>query len=186
MVLARSPRGEGALEDIELTRMRRRHLRKVLMIESRVYPRPWTTSLFLSELAQRATRSYLVARLDGEVVGYAGMMLAASEAHVTNIAVDPDYHGRKIGTRLLLALVTEAISRGAETISLEVRVSNAVAQEMYAKFGFSVVGIRRGYYIETKEDAFVMTVEDALSNEYRERVMAIRRELDPVAEAGDV
>lgn len=185
MALARSPEGDGALGDIEITRMRRRHLRRVLMIESRVYPRPWTTSLFLSELAQRATRSYIVARHDGEVVGYAGMMLTGFEAHVTNIAVDPDFHGRKVGTRLLLTLVTEAIARGAETISLEVRVSNAVAQEMYAKFGFSVVGIRRGYYIETKEDAFVMTVEGALSNEYRERLLGIRRELEAALGATD-
>lgn len=185
MALARSPQGEGALEDIEITRMRRRHLRKVLMIEARVYPRPWTTSLFLSELAQRATRSYLVARYEGDVVGYSGMMLTGFEAHVTNIAVDPDFHGRKVGTRLLLTLVTEAIARGAETISLEVRVSNAVAQEMYAKFGFAVVGIRRGYYIETKEDAFIMTVEDALSNEYRERLLSIRRELEIGSTKGD-
>ncbi|MCA1841177.1 MAG: ribosomal protein S18-alanine N-acetyltransferase [Actinomycetota bacterium] len=185
MALAHVPQGEGGpLEEIEITRMRRRHLRKVLIIESRVYPRPWTTSLFLSELAQRATRSYLVARHEGEVIGYSGMMLTGFEAHVTNIAVDPDFHGRKVGTRLMLTLVTEAIARGAETISLEVRVSNAVAQEMYAKFGFSVVGIRRGYYIETKEDAFVMTVEDALSNEYRERLLGIRRELEE-ATAGD-
>jgi ribosomal-protein-alanine N-acetyltransferase len=164
--------------DLEITRMRRRHLRKVMSIESRVYPRPWSTSLFLSELAQRATRTYLVARLSGEVVGYAGMMYTVNEAHVTNIAVDPTYHGRKIGTRLLLTIITEAIARGTEIVSLEVRVSNLVAQNMYAKFGFSVAGTRKGYYIETNEDAFVMVVEDALSTDYRLRLAEIRAELD--------
>lgn len=169
------PSAEG---ELELTRMRRRHLRKVMSIESRVYPRPWSTSLFLSELAQRATRTYLVARLSGEVVGYAGMMYTGNEAHVTNIAVDPGYHGRKIGTRLLLTLVTEAIARGAEVISLEVRVSNFVAQNMYVKFGFSVAGTRKGYYIETNEDAYVMVVEDARSTDYRLKLAAIRSELE--------
>ena len=169
------PQREG---EIELTRMRRRHLRKVMSIESRVYPRPWSTSLFLSELAQRATRTYLVARLSGEVVGYAGMMYTGNEAHVTNIAVDPTYHGRKIGTRLLLTIVTEAIARGAEVISLEVRVSNFVAQNMYVKFGFSVAGTRKGYYIETNEDAYVMVVEDARSTEFRMKLAAIRAELE--------
>lgn len=169
---------EPGLGELEITRMRRRHLRKVMSIESRVYPRPWSTSLFLSELAQRSTRTYLVARLSGEVVGYAGMMYTLNEAHVTNIAVDPNHHGRKIGTRLLLTIVTEAIARGAEVISLEVRVSNLVAQNMYEKFGFSVSGTRKGYYIETNEDAYVMVVDDARSTDYRLRLGSIRQELD--------
>jgi hypothetical protein len=59
-----------------------------------------------------------------------------------------------------------------------VRVSNGAAQEMYRKFGFSVVGVRKGYYVETREDALVMVVEDALTNEYRERLRAIRQELE--------
>jgi [ribosomal protein S18]-alanine N-acetyltransferase len=164
--------------DIELSRMRRRHLRRVLAIESQVYPRPWSMSLFLSELAQRSTRSYIVAKHQGHVVGYAGMMFTGREAHVTNIAVDPRWHGRKIGSRLLLKLVIEAIARGTDTISLEVRVSNKGAQAMYEKFGFSVVDVRRGYYVETAEDAYVMVVPDALSNDYRARLGGIRRELE--------
>jgi ribosomal-protein-alanine N-acetyltransferase len=166
------------LGDLELTRMRRRHLRKVLSIEARVYPRPWSASLFLSELAQRTTRTYLVARHEGEVVGYAGMMFTGKEAHVTNIAVDPDFHGRRVGTRLLLTIVTEAVARGAQTISLEVRVTNHVAQSMYSKFGFETVGTRKGYYIETNEDALVMLVGEALSTDYRLRLQGIRSELD--------
>lgn len=163
---------------IEITRMRRRHLRRVLSIEARVYPRPWSASLFLSELSQRTTRTYVVARYEGEVVGYAGMMFTGREAHVTNIAVDPDFHSRKIGTRLLLHLVTEAVARGAEVLSLEVRVTNDVAQRMYEKFGFSAVSVRKGYYIETNEDALVMVVEDARSTGFRLRMKEIREGLD--------
>ena len=175
--LARRP-DPDALGGLEIAKMRRRHLRKVLSIESRVYPRPWSTSLFLSEMAQRTTRTYLVAKHRGEVVGYAGMMFTGREAHVTNIAVDPEVHGRSVGTRLLLTIVTEAIARGAETISLEVRVSNTVAQAMYEKFGFSVTGVRKGYYIETQEDALVMVAEDTRSTSYRLRLQAIREQLD--------
>jgi [ribosomal protein S18]-alanine N-acetyltransferase len=167
-----------ALAGIELEKMRRRHLRRVLTIEAQVYPRPWSPTLFLSEMTQRNTRTYLVARHDGQVVGYAGMMFTGREAHVTNIAVDPSFHGRKIGTRLLMALVTEAVARGAETLSLEVRVSNKTAQAMYAKFGFSVVGVRRGYYVETNEDALVMVANHAASTDYRLRLEGIRQELD--------
>lgn len=176
MALARRGSREP-LAGIELTRMRRRHLRRVMAIESRVYPRPWSTSLFLSELAQRTTRSYIVARFEGEVVGYGGLMFTGREAHVTNIAVDPDLHGRKVGTRLLYSLVTEAVARGAEIMSLEVRISNLVAQELYAKFGFSVVGSRKGYYIETNEDALVMVAENVNGTAYRRRLETIRAEL---------
>jgi len=171
--------------DLEITRMRRRHLRKILNIEGRVYPRPWSASLFLSEMTQRNSRSYIVARSRGEVVGYAGMMFTGYEAHVTNIAVDPDFHGRKIGTRLLLTLITEAIARGCETVSLEVRVTNTVAQTMYGKFGFHVVGLRKGYYIETHEDALVMEVPDAATTDYRKRMQSIRAELDALDGNGD-
>ena len=176
MAIARQP--ENSLPLVELTRMRRRHLRNILKIEARVYPRPWSGSLFLSELAQKATRSYIVAKHEGEVVGYAGMMFTGPEAHVTNIAVDPDYHSLKVGSRLLLKLCNEAIARGADTISLEVRVSNVVAQSMYEKFGFSGVGVRRGYYIETNEDALVMEVREARSTDYRLRLRDIRDEIE--------
>lgn len=176
MALAREP--EPEFIDVEITKFRRRHLRRVLSIETRVYPRPWSASLFLSELAQRSTRSYIVARFEGEVVGYAGMMFTGLETHITNIAVDPTFHGRKVGSRMLLTLITEAIARGAETVSLEVRVSNLAAQSMYEKFGFVVVGTRKGYYIETKEDAFVMVAKGVNTTEYRLRLRKIREEID--------
>ncbi len=175
---AQADSARGTLPPLEITRMRRRHLRKVLQIESRVYPRPWSGSLFLSELSQKANRSYVVARSGGEVVGYAGMMFTGLESHITNIAVDPDFHGRKVGTKLLLTVLTEAIARGAEICSLEVRVSNTVAQSLYTKFGFSAVSVRKGYYIETNEDALVMIADDVASTAYRMRLRAIRAELE--------
>jgi [ribosomal protein S18]-alanine N-acetyltransferase len=177
VAVARVPQ-EGSIPEIELTRMRRRHLRRVLAIEGRVYPRPWTASLFLSELTQRNTRTYLVARYNGEVVGYAGMMFLGFEAHVTNIAIDPDFHGMKIGSRLLLTLITEAIARGSDRISLEVRVSNDIAQTMYNKFGFATESTRKGYYIETNEDAYFMVAQGAMTTGYRMRLQRIRNEIE--------
>jgi ribosomal-protein-alanine N-acetyltransferase len=136
--------------------MRRRHVRSVLGIETQVYPRPWTMSLFLSELGLRATRAYFVAKVGRDVVGYAGLMVSVDEGHVTTIAVDPAWHRHQIGTRLLLAVSREAIARDLDALTLEVRVSNQPAQAMYRRFGFSAVGIRKGYYAETNEDALVM------------------------------
>jgi ribosomal-protein-alanine N-acetyltransferase len=129
-------------------------------------------------MSQKGTRSYIVGKLHGEVVGYCGMMYTGLESHITNIAVDPRVHGHKVGTRLMLTQITEAISQGAETVSLEVRVSNLIAQNLYRKFGFEVVGRRKGYYIETNEDALVMLVEGVSTPEYRQRLRAIADDLD--------
>ena len=121
--------------------MRRRHIRSVLRIEESVYPRPWSHSLFLSELALRTTRAYFVARVGRDVVGYAGLMMSADDGHITTIAVDPRWHRHSVGTRLMVVLAREAIARRARNLTLEVRLSNLGAQHLYRRFGFVPVGV---------------------------------------------
>lgn len=169
---------EQSEEEVELTPMRRRHLRSVLRIEALVYPRPWSMTLFLQEIARRKDRFYIVARAGGDVVGYGGVMTVGSEAHVTTIAVDPDYQRRKIGTKVFISLLDASIERGARAVSLEVRKSNFGAQRMYEKFGFRPVGIRKGYYIETGEDAIVMWAEQVDRRSYAQLLDARRLELN--------
>ncbi|HXF37249.1 MAG TPA: ribosomal protein S18-alanine N-acetyltransferase [Actinomycetota bacterium] len=153
--------------------MRRRHLRGVMAIERQVYPRPWSPNLFVSEMADLTNRCYLVARLDRQVVGYGGLICYGEEAHVTNIAVDPLHHRRKIGTRLLHDLIVAAIEMGAEAVSLEVRVSNWPAQRLYARFGFRPVGVRKNYYQEINEDALIMWLDEIRSPAYAARLEAL-------------
>ena len=152
--------------DVQLLPMRRRHLRSVVRIEAQVYPRPWSHSLFVSELALRSSRAYVVAKAGREVVGYAGLMMSLTDGHVTTIAVDPAWHRHGIGTRLLLALAYEAIERDALALTLEVRLSNKAAQEMYKRFGFTAVGVRKGYYADTGEDALIMWAYEVDGPEY--------------------
>ena len=155
--------------------MRRRHLKGVMAIERQVYPRPWSPSLFLSEMSAGRGRYYLVALEGRSVVGYGGLISYGDEAHITTIAVEPTLHRRKIGTRLLYELVTEAVRMGSRAVSLEVRVTNWGAQRMYARFGFRPVGVRKNYYQETSEDAVVMWTDDIRSPEYGhllEQIMA--------------
>lgn len=163
--------------DVQITPMRRRHIPAVLRIEGRVYPRPWSAGLFLSELAQRNTRAYFVARHKGKVVGYAGVMYFPDEGHITNVAVDPDFQRNKIATRLLLELVEESRKRGVRSMTLEVRKANAGAQTLYKAFGFETVGVRRGYYVETGEDAYVMCAEGVWTAGYGRRLERIRSSL---------
>jgi ribosomal-protein-alanine N-acetyltransferase len=162
---------------VELVAMKRRHLRGVLKIEAQVYPRPWSLGLFLSELALRQTRVYVVAKVGTTVVGYGGLMLVAGDGHVTTIAVDPDWHRQGIGTRLLLALHRAGVAHGCTGLTLEVRVSNEAAQAMYRRFGYAPAGIRKNYYSETNEDALVMWAHDVDLPAHAERLAGIEAEL---------
>jgi len=160
--------------DVSIGPMRRKHVRDVLSIERRVYPRPWSAALFFSELSQRKTRYYIVAFHHKSVVGYGGLMVHEDEGHITTIAVQPELQHAKIGTRLLLDMVDEARGRDARTLALEVRVANWPAQRLYAWFGFRPVGVRKNYYAETGEDALVMWVDDLGGDEITARLDRIR------------
>jgi ribosomal-protein-alanine N-acetyltransferase len=176
-----APPRHGAVPEVQILSMRRRHLRSVLRIEAQVYPRPWSLSLFMSELALRTTRAYHVARAQGTVVGYSGLMFSGADAHVTTIAVDPAWQRHKVGTRLMLNMAWLARHRGARNLTLEVRVANRVAQALYYRFGFQPAGIRKNYYAETNEDALVMWVDDIDTDDYARRLDALEAGLGPSA-----
>jgi ribosomal-protein-alanine N-acetyltransferase len=152
--------------EVHISPMRRRHLRSVLRIESQVYPTPWTHGLFVSELALRSTRAYVVARVGREVIGYSGLMMSLDDGHITTVAVDPEWQRQGIATRMLVALAREAIARGANALTLEVRLSHRGAQQLYQRFGFTAVGVRKGYYADTGEDALIMWSHEVDQPEY--------------------
>ncbi|MGO8947962.1 MAG: ribosomal protein S18-alanine N-acetyltransferase [Ktedonobacterales bacterium] len=101
------------------------------------------------------------------IVGFAGQWLMLDEVHITTIATHPDYRGRGLGELLLSSLIAIAYDIRAERVTLEVRVSNSVAQSLYRKYGFIVVGTRRRYYSDNNEDAYIMTTENINSQGYR-------------------
>jgi ribosomal-protein-alanine N-acetyltransferase len=170
---------QGVSGAVRIAPFRRRHLRSVVRIEEAAYPKPWSASLFLSELAQRATRRYTVANIGPLVVGYAGLMMVEDEGHVTTLTVDPAWHHRGIGTVLLGDIARAALPLGVRHMTLEVRVGNAPAQALYHRFGFAPVGVRKNYYPETGEDAIIMWVRDIDTPDYAERLASIDARLDP-------
>lgn len=161
---------------LEIVPFRRRHLRQVLAIENQVYPRPWTQGVFASELAQvrDGSRCYVVALLEGRVMGYAGLMFTDDGAHVTNIAVDPDQHRRGIGRQLMVHLMRTAREANCDAMTLEVRVTNTGAQAMYRQFGFAPAGIRKRYY-ENTDDALVMWCHDLGGDDVTRRLAEAER-----------
>lgn len=111
------------------------------------------------------------------IVGFAGLWLMVDESHITTIAVHPDYRGRGVGESLMSALIGVSYEIGARMVTLEVRVSNTVAQNLYRKYGFKEAGIRRRYYSDNHEDALIMWTDDITSAEYRERYLGLRSAL---------
>jgi ribosomal-protein-alanine N-acetyltransferase len=168
---------EGIAGAVRVMPLRRRHLRSVVAIEEACYPRPWSATVFLSELAQRSSRRYRVATIGPLVVGFSGLMIVEEDGHITNIAVDPAWQRRSIGTVLLLDQARAAPALGVRHLTLEVRVSNTPAQTLYQHFGFAPVGVRRNYYVETGEDAIVMWARDIDSDDYARRLTEIEATL---------
>lgn len=174
----RRPAGSDAGGGVTIEPMRKRHIRDVLAIENVVYPKPWTPGVFQSELDEMRDgyRNYVIARIADRLGGYAGLLYSGDDAHVTNIAVAPSLQRRHIGARLLLHQARFAAAQGFRSLTLEVRVSNKPAQELYRRFGFAPAGIRKNYY-EGVDDALVMWCHDIDTAEYAERLAQLEAHL---------
>ncbi len=127
----------------------------VFEVEKNCFEHYWSKGEFEKEIKNNVAR-YLVAEIDDKIVGYVGIWFIAGEGHITNVAVHSDYRGLKIGDKLINQLVSKCIENKIFAITLEVRVSNKVAQNLYKKYGFKLAGIRKEYYSDNKEDAMIM------------------------------
>jgi ribosomal-protein-alanine N-acetyltransferase len=111
------------------------------------------------------------------IIGFSGIWLMADEAHITNIAVAQEYRGRGMGELLLIGTIDLARGLKASTMTLEARASNIAAQGLYGKYGFVRTGVRRGYYLDNKEDAVIMSTENVNSATFQERLQQLRESL---------
>ncbi len=150
----------------------------VQLIERASFTTPWPAHAYRQELEANRLAQYLVAILGDRIVAYGGIWLMVDEAHVTTFAVHPSFRRRRLGERLLLALLDLALDRRAREATLEVRLSNLPARRLYEKYGFRPVGIRPRYYSDNQEDALIMTTEPLELPVMRERVARLRAELD--------
>ena len=131
----------------------------VYAIELATFPSPWTLDSFHYEMQENQFAHYTVAVNDvGKVIGFCGMWIVIDSAQITNVAVLPEARGLGIGEALMRESMKVAKEGGADIMSLEVRVTNTVAQNLYRKLEFQDGGIRKGYYTDNGEDALVMWV----------------------------
>jgi ribosomal-protein-alanine N-acetyltransferase len=181
---------------VHIERMLLDDIGAVMEIEKTAFPRPWPEKAYRYELTENPNAYFVVARMLNapapparrnwlvqwlkpaiataapvtKLVGFAGMWMYVDEAHIATIATHTAWRGRRIGERILINLVREAQRREASLVTLEVRISNTVAQNLYLKYGFEEVGRRKGYYQDNLEDALLMTVTNFTTDAYRRRL----------------
>lgn len=148
------------IAQLEIKPMQLSDLDEVMELERICFTQPWTRGMFEDDLRNSNLTYYIVARLYGNLVGYAGMWVVGGEVHITTVAVHPKFRRMGMGSKLIRSLLEEAVRREAQWAILEVRQSNIAAQKLYAKWGFKVIGRRKGYYSNPPEDALVLELSD--------------------------
>lgn len=145
-------------ENIEFRFMTLNDVDAVAELEQLSFTTPWPRDAFVNELTINQHAKYVVAEESGKVIAYCGMWVILDEAHITNIAVDPRYRGRKLGEALMRQMMGVAVLFGVKSMTLEVRPSNLTARNLYRKLGFTEAGRRKNYYSDNQEDAIIMWV----------------------------
>jgi len=134
----------------------RRDVPDIMAIETSQFPEPWSRAMMLDEITNYETRRYTVAVEGRKVIGCLGIMYVLDELHVNTIGTLPGYEGRGVATSLLEDAWVHAKLKGVRRATLEVGVTNTRAQALYTRFGFTPVGVRKGYYERTGEDALIL------------------------------
>ena len=126
-------------------------------------------SYYLDATRPEYTRQY--------IVGFSGIWVLVDEAHITNIALRQEYQGKGLGELLLIATIDLSMTLKASMMTLEVRASNLVAQKLYSKYGFTQMGVRRGYYLDNREDAVIMSTESITAPSFQAQLKQLRETL---------
>jgi ribosomal-protein-alanine N-acetyltransferase len=166
-----------ALFSVNIARMRHSDIEVVTRLEAQVQALAWSANAYVTEI-NNPNAYYAIAKTqDGELAGYGGIWVVMDEMHITNIVTNPKLRGLKIGERLLIVLIEEGLRRKATRGTLEVRERNVVAQNLYKKYGFATVAMRRRYYSDNHENAFIMWAENIGGNAYKHMLTEARARL---------
>lgn len=145
--------------DESIRPMRIEDLKAVFAIELLSFSIPWSIQAFTAELRDNDYARYFCLVDVGQVIGYMGLWYILEEGHITNIALSPEYRGKGLGEFLIRSVMQNMRSTGMERMTLEVRVSNFAARNLYERLGFVTAGVRKGYYADNQEDALIMWAE---------------------------
>lgn len=142
--------------DMNIRAVSESDIEALVEIEKEVFTTPWPEEAFLTEIKENKLAQYFALEVDNQLVAYGGIWLIIDEGHITNIAVREKYRGLGLGSKILEALIYYCKLKEIKSMTLEVRKSNIIAQNLYKKYGFVEAGIRPKYYGDNKEDAVIM------------------------------
>jgi ribosomal-protein-alanine N-acetyltransferase len=174
MKMTLSPRDADRPDRMTIEPMTTGDIPAVSRIERASFSTVWPSDAFYNELSTNKVAHYFVGRIGDQIVAYGGIWVILEDSHITTIAVDPAFRRKRLGEVMLLHLIDEASARGAAWLTLEVRESNVAAQQLYRKYGFTTVTMRRGYYSDDNESAMVMWAGNLKSELYRNRIAVLR------------
>ena len=153
---------------IKIKPMEKSDIDAVIAIEEKAYgPHHWSKESFMGELSNELAKYFSVFSESGNLIAYCGCWQILEEAHITNIAVDPDFRQKHIGEAMLKTIIDECYKNMAKYITLEVRVGNKPAIGLYEKYGFKSLGTRKGYYQDNNEDALIMWTENIFYDKFK-------------------
>lgn len=143
---------------MEITQMTAEDVCEIAELDKKCFAVPWSEKSFYDEM-ENPLAVYYIAKDNGKCIGYAGFWNVSGEGGITNVAVLPEYRRNGVGSRLIEKLIKKASELRLSLLTLEVRRSNIAAQGLYSKYGFDIIGERKRYYSDNREDALIMTKE---------------------------
>lgn len=144
------------MSELIVRRAEAKDVDRIAELEIECFTTPWTRESVYQDVVENPRALYVVAEIEGLVIGYAGIWSIVDEGHITNVAVDPKFRKLHVGSAIISVLLDVTQKAGVERHTLEVRRSNEAAIKLYEKFGFEVAGERKGYYQDEGEDALIM------------------------------
>ncbi len=151
-------------------------IEQIMKIESVSYGEFfWPFESFISEIRSEFGNYFAAENEKGDIIGYAGFWLIFDEAHITTIAVHPKYRRQGLGEKLLQEMIETGYEKNAKWFTLEVRASNIAAQNMYYKYNFKSLGLRRKYYQDNDEDALIMWTENIWSSSFKDEFKKMKK-----------
>lgn len=170
---------QKGLEKVVIKKMKPNDVDGVIAIEEKAYgEHHWSKESFLNELNNELARYYSIFNTKGELTGYAGCWHILDEAHITNIAISKEHRRKKYAEALLKSVIDDCYLEKIKYITLEVRVSNTAAINLYTKYGFSSFGTRKGYYQNNNEDALIMWTKNIFFDEFKNHYEKIVKDLE--------
>ena len=166
------------LTDVTISQMTKDDIEAVVKIEEEAYGKHhWAKSSFYDEMNNNLAKYYCAKTADGELVAYAGTWNIIDEAHITTIAVKPEYMRKHIGEALIVKIIEDCYASKIKYLTLEVRESNIPAISLYRKYGFKSLGTRKGYYQDNNENALIMWTENIFYDKFKTGFESNRKNL---------